>query len=561
MRIPCLAQLLPLPAPPPPVMGSLPLHTRLQISKEETDLVRKELGIAQERLDVCNANIKAAESRETSCRQDKELCHAELAASAAREAEAEKALRQNDCAGVKKDLQVYRERAEESEVEKHALRRRQVSRKSSLGRLPPSHVASIIAFLSSDGITSYRRLRNYGLRLLRHNLPFVCCSCRLAESEARCQSLTQLQAKLEAAEKANSELDAERKALAVELQTTKRALDLLTKSLDFKERYEQLQVKHRNLEAAHEREWLPHWLEDVSKTSWAAACAVWHAAERQIAPWVESIQATGSKLWELRIKPGVHKVDAALSGLPGWGSVRTAAEHSIRSIGGRAAALGSAFMKRTVRAEEAFEKAIIVRMQRVDALKPVARHSVVHYALWGLVASLVIPAAYALVSAVLQILMHMLRPGTALVQLPASGSEYNIIENKLGYAFEQSGALERAFKQANGGALAWLGNLLVQLLAAEGAIQEESSDVAAVRGAAQKAASAQELAAKAERAGLGRYVHAGAGSKSVAAAAARRADLYAACIGAAYVDSGFDIKAARKALTGPQKAGDSARKS
>ena len=86
--------------------------------------MRKELSIAQQRLQVSETAVKAHESREHVCKQDLELAAAELRAAAAREAEAEKALRQNDCAAVKRDLRAYRDRAEEAEVEKESLKRR-----------------------------------------------------------------------------------------------------------------------------------------------------------------------------------------------------------------------------------------------------------------------------------------------------------------------------------------------------------------------------------------------------------------------------------------------------
>jgi len=94
----------------------------MQIAKEEIDLVRKELSIAQERLDICLVSLKSHESRETTCKQDLELCNAQLRSMTAREAQAEKALRQNDCSAVKFDLRKYRQHAEEAGVEKETLK-------------------------------------------------------------------------------------------------------------------------------------------------------------------------------------------------------------------------------------------------------------------------------------------------------------------------------------------------------------------------------------------------------------------------------------------------------
>lgn len=96
----------------------------VQVAREETELVRKELEIAQERLGVCDAHIKSLESREHNCQRDLSLAHTEVKAAQVRVSEAEKTLRQNDCSAARRDVRTYRDLAEQAEIDKEALIRR-----------------------------------------------------------------------------------------------------------------------------------------------------------------------------------------------------------------------------------------------------------------------------------------------------------------------------------------------------------------------------------------------------------------------------------------------------
>lgn len=105
-------------------MPHAPARVSPQLAQEETDLVRKELSITQERLEVCSSASRGHQSREHTCAQDLELARAEARAAQARVADAEAALRQNDCAAARKELRAYKERAEASEAERESLGRR-----------------------------------------------------------------------------------------------------------------------------------------------------------------------------------------------------------------------------------------------------------------------------------------------------------------------------------------------------------------------------------------------------------------------------------------------------
>ena len=98
----------------------------VQLAEEELELVRRELSITQERLDVCSAASKAHLSREQGCLQDLDLARAEARAAQARVEDAERALKTNDCSAARRDLLAYKERAEQAEVDKELQARRWV---------------------------------------------------------------------------------------------------------------------------------------------------------------------------------------------------------------------------------------------------------------------------------------------------------------------------------------------------------------------------------------------------------------------------------------------------
>lgn len=89
--------------------------------QEELNLVRKELSITQERLEVSTANVKAHQAREHTCMQDLELQKATAEAAERRATEAQETLRRNDCTSARQELRAFRDKAENLEVDKQML--------------------------------------------------------------------------------------------------------------------------------------------------------------------------------------------------------------------------------------------------------------------------------------------------------------------------------------------------------------------------------------------------------------------------------------------------------
>lgn len=85
--------------------------------------MRKELVVSQDRLAMCETNIRNHDSREKACREDLDLAQVALETAAARQAETEKELRQKDCAATRRNLAKYRDTAEQFSIENDTLKK------------------------------------------------------------------------------------------------------------------------------------------------------------------------------------------------------------------------------------------------------------------------------------------------------------------------------------------------------------------------------------------------------------------------------------------------------
>jgi hypothetical protein len=380
--------------------------------------------------------------------------------------------------------------------------------------------------------------------------------------EGRQRGTAELERRAAAAEAALAASESGRTATASELRASRATLESVLSSLDAKKQYDALLRQH-------ESEWLPHWLGERMQHAGAAGAAAARAAgaavgaacaaagdayASRVAPALRGARLAGNKVWQLRLKPALGRAEAALERRAGtaWPKVRGAAGGAAAAVGAAARAGAAAAARRAAQAEEAAERAVLARMRRSPALQPAARQEVVHYALWGLLASLAAPLLYLGASRAARAAAHAVRPGTAEVAPPTVGAALNDVEARLGYSFAQPATLSAAFSDP-GGRLAWVGAAAARLLAAEAAYKKQdvgpaAADAGTLQTAADAAVQPAALAAAAERAGLRAHVRAGPGARSVRAAAARAGQLYAACLGAVFVDAEFDLKAARKAF-------------
>jgi len=481
--------------------------------------------IAQERLAVCDTNSKSHESREAIYRQDLELARAELTAAAAREAEAVKALRQNDCTAARRDLRTYRDLAEQSAIDAEALKKKIAELETVASSVPETE----------SKLTAAKK-----------------------ETSAFEAELKKVQAAKQTVE---AEMKAQIGALQAELDATKKALKSLLASLDTRQKYEAL------IEV-HEKEWLPHWLEEKMRSLFAGVNAAVDLAVNLINTILDKLQSIFNTLWELYIVPALGTIDAALVSLPGWVDIRNALLQSMQSIESSACHLGKVIFHQILRAEEAFEGFVLHQLQRVDSLKSIARYEVVHYTFWGAFASLAFPISLAIINFLARNVIYILRPGSATIT--DSATEAQDIEELLGYQFSEADTLKRVFasteaesqefqKESGPGVgrkrLAVLGTAVAQTLAAEKALrlsssptampQEESTLYTIMKQATAMEITSESLATAAADIGIAQYVQAGPGARSYPVAQATQAELYCACLGAVYVDSEFDIQAAR----------------
>jgi hypothetical protein len=497
----------------------------LQGAKEETDLVRKELLIAQDRLAVCDTNSKSHESQNAICRQDLDLARAELTAAAAREAEAEKALRQNDCSAARRDLRNYREMAEQSAIDAEALKKK-IAELEGVARSVPE-IESKLAAANKE----------------------------TSKTEAELKKVTA------AKQAVQGEMEAKTAALQAELDATKKALESLLVSLDTRQKYEALLEEH-------EKEWLPHWLGDMMHRFLITVHTAVASALTTVAEIINKINSILSQIWELYVLPVLNKIDSVLVSLPGWVDIRDALKQSSSAVAGFARHIASTMTQHVLRAEEASEGFALNQLQRVDSLKSVARHDVVHFVFWGAFVALVLPIALSVLKFIGQNLIHFLRPGSAVLTSTTSDVQ-KTVEEMLGYTFSKPDTLKSAFAVAEEGAggasnaggvgkkrLAFLGTTVAQTLAAEKAltvsssagaasVQEESTLYTLMQQMTAVDIAPNALATAAKQIGVGEFIKSGPGARSHAVTQAKQAELYAACLGAVYIDSEFDIKAAR----------------
>lgn len=288
-------------------------------------------------------------------------------------------------------------------------------------------------------------------------------------------------------------------------------------------------------------EWLPHWL----KEHLASTNAILSAATASI--WGET-KAISKKFWELQIRPGLTKIDAALSALPGWGGLRTLLTHSVSSLIQLFLNVGIGAIRGIVHAEEGAERFVVGKLESIDSLRFLARPGLVHFSLWGTIMSIIVPLVIIAAQFLGGKLVYLLRTGTAVVCPVSQDSHLKFhIEELLEYTFNHKNNLEAAFSDASRPRMAFLGAAVAQTLAAETVVNKlpEDEPYRALQLAKELITSSGSLAAVAREVGVAALVQPGPGARSAAVAQATRGELYTACLGAVYIDSEFDIQAAR----------------
>lgn len=260
---------------------------------------------------------------------------------------------------------------------------------------------------------------------------------------------------------------------------------------------------------------------------------------------VAAAQQAASAAWEQHLQPLLSRR------VHNWPELEAAIRQAAGKAGKNAQAAAATARQRAAAAKAAADAAVLRQLQRVPQLRPLATPAVASGAVWAGVAAATVPLAWALALASLRWLLFRVRPGSVAVAPPAGASAWGRLEASLGYQWEQDGTRRAAVdgdSRGGTGRFAWLGTCLAQLLAAEAAFKSQPEDAApeALTAAAAPLAGEAALAAKARAAGLPRLVLPGPGLASLRLAAAKERELFAACLGAAFVDAGCDLQAARR---------------
>jgi hypothetical protein len=198
-------------------------------------------------------------------------------------------------------------------------------------------------------------------------------------------------------------------------------------------------------------------------------------------------------------------------------------------------------------------------MQRVPPLAASATPMLASRLVWTVILACTLPVAWALSAAAARMLVWRLQPGSVRIQQP-SEQALSRLQADLGYSWREPQDLQAALSGDSSGAtgrFAWLGGALLHLLAAEAAFrqQPDSANPADLEEEAQLLAAESALATKAQAASLPQLVVPSPGAKSRQLAAAKAAELYAACLAAAFVDAGGKLDAARCIFIGGSGAG------
>lgn len=252
--------------------------------------------------------------------------------------------------------------------------------------------------------------------------------------------------------------------------------------------------------------------------------------------------------WERHLRPLLTKHVSS------WPELEAAVRRSASQGAARASHVAALAQQRGTAAKAAADAAVLQQLRRVPQLASLATDGVASGAVWAAVAAVTVPLGWALAAATLRWLLFRLRPGRVVVA-PPSGAAWDRLEAALGYQFESAAVRAAALdgdSAAGTGRFAWLGWAVLQLLAAEAAIQQ-SEDGAEPQALAAAAAALGGEAAVAERslaAGMPQLVRPGPGARALALGAAKERELWAACLGAAFADAGFKLDVARRVYEG-----------
>lgn len=277
----------------------------------------------------------------------------------------------------------------------------------------------------------------------------------------------------------------------------------------------------------------------------SSRAAVEAAVGSLLGPPVAAVRQAMSRAWEQHVRPLLNRR------VRNWPDLEAAIQEAASEAAQRADAAAARARHAAMATKSVADAALLRQLRRVPQLRALARPEVASVAVWAAVAAIIVPLIWALTLATLRWLLFRLRPGRVAVAPPGSSSAWARLESALGYQWEQDSTRRAAVdgdSRGGTGRFAWLGDRLAQLLAAEAAFKLQPDDAAPDALAAAAAALAAEpaIGAKARAAGLPRLVQPGPGLASLQMAEAKERELYAACLGAAFADAGFNLAAARR---------------
>lgn len=278
---------------------------------------------------------------------------------------------------------------------------------------------------------------------------------------------------------------------------------------------------------------------------WAAAQAAVHS---RMGPAAARAQHAAATLWAARLRPALAR------SVHRYVELEAAALRGIATAARRCRAAAAQAAAQAVAAKAAADAAALRQLERLPLRPGLATPQLAGGAVWLALGAAALPVAWALAAALARALLFRLRPARLRVERPGVEA-LSRLQGALGYSWRKQEALQEALGGDSRGAtgrLAWLGSALLQLLAAEEAFRQQPDGAGPqeLQEAAEALAAPAALAAKPGAATLGGLVSAGPGARSLQAVADKAAELYAACLGAAFVDGGGSLDAPRRVFVG-----------
>ena len=163
----------------------------------------------------------------------------------------------------------------------------------------------------------------------------------------------------------------------------------------------------------------------------SSARASWVAVDARLGPVLRQARLAAASAWGRHLQPLLSR------SVPNWPEVEAAVRHSVGEAAARVHTAMEQARQKAGAAKAAADAALLQQLQRDPQLAALATPATASAAVWGAVACVTVPLAWAVMVTTLRWLVFRLRPGSVAVVPPTSAGAWGRFEAALGYQFEQ----------------------------------------------------------------------------------------------------------------------------